>query len=532
MKRLRIASKSSGPDDGHVHFCLTVRVYMARRLGKNKGIIGLVAHESRRAHLTKLCRSCGRLLGDYARFCDKCGSAQPPQPVPQVQYQYQQPSQPAPQSQYQYLQPPPPSLAPAEPVQRQPVSAAPAKHAPRIVLQEPPRPEAVAAIAPSRPPVKLGRWTMRPLGRKPNYLGILGAIVAFASLVMPWWNMTASVPITGLGNSTAIDFPLYLYSTSASLLANPPSQVISLNLWFCWVTLALVALAGILAIVGSVIIGKGNRILLIGGVIGLLSIVVFAIGLQIELSTAGSGLDLFKTASGTWGTLVTYLSFGFWGALVAAVTMLVAAMRGGAMATAPPWTVQPYAPEVAPIGSRVGDATQEFGPAVQASPAVRAGRPRGVKLLIAYCIVLGICALASIPFVSSLVDGIPQLFLSTWGIGLSDPTYLWGLLVFSAVMDFVIAFGLLKRLKLVRTITRVLSVAAVACALIVICLVAVLLVSPNLLGVQTGTPLLDSSVAILYGALAAAALLGVVLPLIIFRYLGRPNVKEYFGIVE
>jgi Na+/glutamate symporter len=99
-------------------------------------------------------------------------------------------------------------------------------------------------------------------------------------------------------------------------------------------------------------------------------------------------------------------------------------------------------------------------------------------------------------------------------------------------MDFVIAFGLLKRLKLVRKITRVLSVAAVVCALIVICLVAVLLISPNLLGVQTETALADSSVTMLYGAFAAAALLGVVLPLIIFRYLGRPNVKEYFGIVE
>jgi hypothetical protein len=373
---------------------------------------------------------------------------------------------------------------------------------------------------------------MRPLGRKPNYLGILGAIVAFASLAMPWWNMTASIPMVGLGNSTAIDFPLYLYSNSTRLFANPPSQVISLNLWFCWVTLALVALAGILAIVGSIMVGKRNRILLVGGVIGLLSIVVFAIGLDIELSTAGSGLDLFKTASGTWGTLATYLSFGFWGALVAAVTTLVAAMRGGATATAPPWTAQPYAPEVAPIGPRVTEATQEFGPAVQAPPAARASRPRGVKLLIAYCIVLGICAVASIPFVSSLVDGIPQLFASAWGIGLSDPTYLWGLLAFSAVMDFVIAFGLLRRLKLVRITTRVLAVAAVACALIVICLIVVLLVSPNLLGVQTGTSLADSSVAILYGALAGAALLGVVLPLIIFRYLGRPNVKEYFGIVE
>jgi len=405
-------------------------------------------------------------------------------------------------------------------------------HAPKIVLQEPPGTEAVAAIPPSRPAVKLGRWNLRPLGRRLNYLGILGAIVAFASLVMPWWNMTASVPIVGLGNSTAIDFPLYLYSTSARLLANPPSQVVSLNLWFCWVTLALVALAGILAMVGSMIVGKGNRILLIGGVIGILSMVVFTVGLQIELSNAGSGLDLFKTASGTWGTLATYLSFGFWGTLAAAVTMLVAAMRGGAMATAPPWTAQPHAPEVPPIGPRVAEATQKFGPAVQEPPAVRVGRPRGVKLLIAYCIVLGICALASIPFVSSLVDSVRQLSLSAGGIGVPDPTYLWGLLVFSAVMDFVIAFGLLKRLKLVRTITRVLSVAAVAFALIVICLIAVLLVSPNLLGVQTGTPLPDSIVAIVYGASAAAALLGVVLPLIIFRYLGRPNVKEYFGIVE
>jgi hypothetical protein len=532
MKRLRIAPKSSGPDDDHVHFCLTVRVSMTRRLERNKGIIGQVADESRRAHLTKLCRSCGRLLDDYAQFCDKCGSAQPLQQAPQVQYQYQQPSQPAPQSQYQYLQPPPPSLAPPEPVQQQPTTAAPAKHAPRIVLQEPPRPETVAAITPSRPAVKLGRWTMRPLGRKLNNLGILGGIVAFASLVMPWWNMTANVPITGLGNSTSIDFPLYLYSTSARILTNPPSQVISLNLWFCWVALALIVLAGVLAIVGSIMIGKGNRILLVGGIIGLLSIVVFAIGLQIELSTAGSGLDLFKTASDTWGTLAAYLSFGFWGALVAGVTMLVAAVRGGTMATAPPLTVQPYAPEAASVGPRFAEAAREFGPDVQASPAARAGRPRGVKLLIAYCILLGICAIASIPFVSSLVDSIRQSSLPAGGIGVPDPTYLWGLLVFSAVVDFVVAFGLLKRMKLVRTMTRVLSVAAVVCALIVTCLFAVLLTSPNLLGVQTETPLAGGFAIILYGGMIAVVLLGVVLPLVALRYLGRPNVKEYFGIVE
>jgi hypothetical protein len=36
----------------------------------------------------------------------------------------------------------------------------------------------------------------------------------------------------------------------------------------------------------------------------------------------------------------------------------------------------------------------------------------------------------------------------------------------------------------------------------------------------------------LYGALAAGAVLGVAVPLVVFKYLGRPNVKEYFEIVE
>jgi hypothetical protein len=498
---------------------------MARKRGKNKGIIGLVADESPRARLTKLCRTCGRPLDDYARFCDKCGSVQPLQPPPQVQYQYAQPSQPSPESQYQYLQPPPTTLVSREPAQLQPAPVAPAAMPVSGTIQQ----EYLTARAPalSRPAVKVGRRTFRPLGRNLNYLGILGAILAFASLTMPWWNMTAIIPIMGLGNSTAIDFPLYLYSTSANIIVNPSTQVVSLDLWFCWVTLSLVTSAGILAIVGSTVIGKGNRILLVGGVVGLLSIVIFAIGLQTELSALGSGLDLFTMASGPWGMLTAYLSYGFWGALVAAVTMLVAATRGGVRRTAPQAAIESHAPEVAPIRTSTAEATRDVEPV-----AARMGRPRSIKFLIAYCILLGICALAIIPFVSSFVDAFRQLPLSAVGIALPDPTYLWGLLTFSAFVDFVIAFGLLKRMKRARIITRVLSVAAVVFALIMICLVAVLLVSPNLLGVQTETTVTDSGANVLYGVLAASAVLGVVLPLVVFRYLSRPNVKEYFGIAE
>jgi hypothetical protein len=380
--------------------------------------------------------------------------------------------------------------------------------------------------------VKGGRWALRPLERKLNYLGILGAIVAFASLTMPWWNITAIIPIMGLGNSTAIDFPLYLYSTSASIIVNPSTLVVYLDLWFCWVTLPLVASAGIFAIVGTVATGKGNRILLIGGFVGLFSIIIFAIGLQTELSALGSGLNLFTMASGPWGRLTAYLSYGFWAALLATVAMLVAATRGSVKRVAPPSAIEPYTPEVAPIGPDTARSTRDIEPVAQAPPAAHIGRPRGIKFLIAYCILLGICALAIIPFVSSLVDAFRQLPFSAVGIALPDPTYLWGLLAFSAFADFVIAFGLLKRMKRVRIITRVLSVAAVVCALIMICLVAVLLLSPNLLGVPTETTVTDSSATMLYGVLAAGAMLGVVVPLAVLRYLGRPSVREYFGIVE
>jgi hypothetical protein len=340
---------------------------------------------------------------------------------------------------------------------------------------------------------------------------------------MPWWNVSATVPVIGLGNSTAIDFPLYLHEVSAGVLGNPPSQVIILGLWFCWAALALTALAGLLAIVGSVRADKGRRILLISGVIAVISVIVFAVGLQDDLSRTGSGLDLFKTASGSWGTITAYLSFGFWGALVSAATMLAAGMRRGAITTAAPPTFQPRQPE---------GASPSIPAADQILTAARAGRPRGLSLLIGYCSLLGICAIAIIPFVSSLAESIRQLLLSALGIQLPDQMYLWGLLAFSAVVDFVIAFGLLKRKKRVRAVVRILSALTVVGALIVIGLIAVLIVSPDLLGVGTPSPLTDSNVTMLYGGLAILALLDVVLPIAVFRYLSRANVKEYFGIVE
>jgi predicted lysophospholipase L1 biosynthesis ABC-type transport system permease subunit len=166
----------------------------------------------------------------------------------------------------------------------------------------------------------------------------------------------------GLGNSTAIDFPLYLYKASATVLAIPPPRIVTLDLWFCWATLALAALAALWAIAGSAVSGRGRWMLVIGGVVALISIIVFGVGLYNELSRTGSRLDLFNMVSSSWGTITTYLSFGFWAALLAAATMLSAAKRSSVTRAVPSVTVQPGAPGVAPVGHYVAELTRDAGP--------------------------------------------------------------------------------------------------------------------------------------------------------------------------
>jgi len=140
---------------------------------------------------------------------------------------------------------------------------------------------------------------------------------------------------------------------------------------------------------------------------------------------------------------------------------------------------------------------------------------------------LGICAIAIIPFTTLLLEGIRQL-----PIGGLDLTYLWVLLVLSAVVDFAIAYGLLKRKKLVRAIVRVLSGLAVVGVLIVIVLVTVLMISPDLLGAGPSVSLTNGNATALYGALAIAILFGIIVPLAVLWYMARPRVREYFGIAE
>lgn len=162
---------------------------------------------------------------------------------------------------------------------------------------------------------------------KPNLLGLIGGVIAFISLVLPWWAMTLSASALGFSYSATVS--IYPYQATASTMGF--SSTVSVNLWYGWAALALIIVGGILGIAGS-LVTKGRIVILVGGLLALLSIIIFAVGLQSELSQPlGFGLpqaSLFS--SGTYAGLanyVAYLSFGFWIALVSAIIMLVASAR-------------------------------------------------------------------------------------------------------------------------------------------------------------------------------------------------------------
>jgi hypothetical protein len=102
----------------------------------------------------------------------------------------------------------------------------------------------------------------------------------------------------------------------------------------------------VLGIVGSLI--RRTRMILVAGGLVLLSVIVFAAGLRDELSksaliTGYPIVGLFSSGIvARYFNYTTYLSFGFWLALLAAIVMLTASGRKSKM-SAPPAVPQPVA---------------------------------------------------------------------------------------------------------------------------------------------------------------------------------------------
>jgi len=169
---------------------------------------------------------------------------------------------------------------------------------------------------------------------KINYIGIIACIIAFITLALPWWTMKASVE--AMETTISVDLSVYLHQAKVSAMGI--SATTTMDLWFGWAALALIVVAGAAGIVGSLIVGKtGKIILIVTGILALLSIIIFAAGLQGELSKAPPAtgfpeIGLFSSGSfnlmgGISMGYSSYLTFGFWLALVAAIIAFISSLK-------------------------------------------------------------------------------------------------------------------------------------------------------------------------------------------------------------
>jgi len=156
---------------------------------------------------------------------------------------------------------------------------------------------------------------------KLNYFGIVGAILAFVSIALPWWTESAF----GLN----YDLKLFDQGTFSTL-----------NNWYGWVALLLVLIGGIMGLWGSVM-SDGKKILMGGGLLAFIAIIIFPIGLQTDLMRLNAPFGIFFNGTISSVNVSTYLTYGFWLALVAAIIMLIAIRYPGPTAQAPSPSVSP-----------------------------------------------------------------------------------------------------------------------------------------------------------------------------------------------
>lgn len=178
-------------------------------------------------------------------------------------------------------------------------------------------------------------------GLKPNYIGILGAIIALISIALPWWTLIMSTSVIEI--SYSLEAILYLYQSQAKSMG--VSTTFGIDTWYCWAALALIVIGCIMGIIGSISAAYRKMLLILGGIIILLAPIIFASGLSYELSrslvmTGAPQVGLFSSGSVASFEVTfnysSYLTYGFWLALVGAIIVIIAAFKKTEKASAEP----------------------------------------------------------------------------------------------------------------------------------------------------------------------------------------------------
>jgi hypothetical protein len=164
---------------------------------------------------------------------------------------------------------------------------------------------------------------------KKNILGVVGCILGFLGLALPWWTMDITL------NNLHVGTTAYLYQVATSS-GNSSYNIVSLG-WYTVTPLVLLLVGSILVLIASLLFENGRIILLIGAVLSLLALVLFPVGLQASFSSLSGisslfgGIGVFSSGSmsilGYSMTFSTYLTFGFWLSAVAVFFMFMAWVR-------------------------------------------------------------------------------------------------------------------------------------------------------------------------------------------------------------
>ena len=146
-----------------------------------------------------------------------------------------------------------------------------------------------------------------------NLIALVAGVVAFVSIALPWW-------ILEIGNVETVTW--YLWGPTDPVPAGEYNYGLGV-----YVSLALIAVAGILALVGGFKVEeKGRNLLRTSGVLGVCSVVVFAIVMHLWVNNVFINVDslFYSGAYGGGYNANAYLYLGFFVAIVAAALSFVA----------------------------------------------------------------------------------------------------------------------------------------------------------------------------------------------------------------
>jgi len=164
---------------------------------------------------------------------------------------------------------------------------------------------------------------------KPNYLGIVGGILALVSLALPWWTMSISF---SNGPYRSVDLSILYTASQNDVVARlEPNWYPEQYVFFGLLAIFIMVMGGATAIVSGVrpdMLKNFRR-----GTFILISIISFVIGLELILYRWIGWLNVFLFGSDEviiigehveFVSYSSYLSFGFWLALAAAIIIFVA----------------------------------------------------------------------------------------------------------------------------------------------------------------------------------------------------------------